>query len=208
MLIDKIHWLGHASFKIIADKGIVIYMDPFRLNAEAQKADIIFCSHQHYDHFSPEDIAKITKDNTVVVCNASCEQEIKTKKIHVRPGDKGEVYGIAYKAVPAYNLKIPNHRKELGHNGFILAIDGEKLYHAGDTDAVSELESIRVDVALLPVGGTYTMDAAKAAELAKKIGAKITVPMHYGAIIGTAQDGENFRNLCGCGARILKAEKA
>ena len=207
MLINKLHWLGHASFKIISSAGTAVYIDPFRLNENAQKADVIFCTHPHYDHFSPEDIAKIAKPDTVVVCNASCEQEVTAKKISVHPGDKGEVYGIGYETVPAYNLKIPNHRKELGHTGFILTIDGEKLYHAGDTDAVPELENIRADIALLPVGGTYTMDAKQAAVLAAKIGAQITVPMHFGGPVGTPQDGENFKKLCP-GARLLPQEKA
>jgi L-ascorbate metabolism protein UlaG (beta-lactamase superfamily) len=189
-VVKNITWLGHDGFLIKGD-GKAIVIDPFQLK-ECEPADVILVTHEHYDHCSPEDIQKIQKASTVIVTEANSAKKLSGDVRVVRPGDKLTVSGIPVEAVPAYNTNKSFHPKQNGWLGFILTVDGVKIYHAGDTDFIPEMDSIKADIALLPVSGTYVMTAEEAVEAAKTIKPKLVIPMHYGAIVGSAEDARRF----------------
>ncbi|MCP5052967.1 MAG: MBL fold metallo-hydrolase [bacterium] len=188
--------LNHASLKFERDK--TIYIDPFRLTTgETHDADIIFLTHDHMDHFSPEDIKKVMKEDTVMVVPEKNAKKIRKKYrvkevIGVLPFMEEEVEGIPYKTVPAYNLEKKYHKKKKNWMGFIITLDGTDYYIAGDTDFIPEMEDIKADVIFLPVGGTYTCDAEEAAKAANALKPKVAVPIHFGSIVGTKEDAEAF----------------
>ncbi len=189
-LMKDIHWLGHDTFKITSG-GKVIYTDPFRLK-HGDAADIILITHEHYDHCSPEDVARIQKSNTVIVTVADCAAKLSGNVKTVRPGDKLVVGGVSIEAVPAYNIGKKFHPQANKWVGYIFSAGDRRIYIAGDTDRIPEMKSIRCDIALLPVGGTYTMTAEEAALAALDIKPKVAVPMHYGTLTGTPDDAKRF----------------
>jgi L-ascorbate metabolism protein UlaG (beta-lactamase superfamily) len=189
-MLENIKWLGHDSFKIVGEK--VIYTDPFQI-AQPDKADIILITHEHYDHFSPEDIKKILDPDTVLVLPKDCAGKIKAKEIVVKPGDKITVEGIEIEAVPSYNTNKKFHPKEKGWVGYIFKVSGKRFYIAGDTDYIPEMKTFKdIDIAFLPVSGTYVMDAKEAVQAALDINPKIAIPMHYGSIVGSESDAKYF----------------
>jgi len=202
-MLKNISWLGHASFKITNDK--VLYIDPWKLKKE-DKADIILITHPHYDHLSLEDISKIQTEDTIIVIPPDGASKLKGNIKIVRPGDNLTIKGIDIKVVPAYNIKKDYHPKENGWVGFILNMKGTRIYHSGDTDFIPEMKKIKVDIALLPIGGTYTMDVAEAVEAVKAINPKVVIPMHYGDIVGSVEDAEKFKKLSPVKVEILKKE--
>ncbi len=191
-LTQGIEWLGHASFRVT--DSLVIYIDPWQLEA-GTPADVILVTHGHSDHLSLEDIDKISTPDTAFVCAASCAQELRGPVHAVEPGDTVEIGALRVEVLPAYNTDKPNHPQEAGHVGYVLEINKRRIYHAGDTDVIPEMDEIRCDVALLPIGGTYTMDAAQAAEALHRIGPRVAIPMHWGRIVGLERDVERFREL-------------
>jgi L-ascorbate metabolism protein UlaG (beta-lactamase superfamily) len=197
-VVKNMTWLGHDGF-LIKGGGKVIVIDPFQVT-ECEPADIILVSHDHYDHCSPDDIKKIQKDTTIIVTEADSAKKLSGQVKVMQPGDKITVSGIPVEAVPAYNTNKSFHPKDNGWLGFILTVDGVRIYHAGDTDHIPEMGSFQVDIALLPVSGTYVMTAEEAVEAAKKIKPKVVIPMHYGAIVGSANDAQRFtealRGIC------------
>lgn len=188
----------NTQSSICIDGSKVLYFDPFQIREENHRADIVLVTHSHYDHFDPESISKIAKDGTVYVVPASMEKELRGavregELITVNPGDVVETGGIRIQAVPAYNRLKPFHPKRNQWVGYVVTMDGIRYYAAGDTDAVPELEKISCDVALVPIGGTYTMTAKEAAKLINAIGPKTAIPIHYGSIVGKKEDAEIFR---------------
>lgn len=185
--------LGHATFKITGSK--VIFTDPFQLK-QSDTADIILISHSHFDHCSPEDLKKIAKSHTEIFATSDCDLKgIPGKVTHVVPNKSYKVDNITIKTIPAYNTNKDFHPKSKNWVGYIIEIDGESIYHTGDTDFIPEMYGLKVDVALLPVSGTYVMTAEEAAEAFKSMNAKKAIPMHYGAIVGSKQDAEKFNKL-------------
>ncbi|MCS7121021.1 MAG: MBL fold metallo-hydrolase [Archaeoglobaceae archaeon] len=183
----EITYLKHASFKVKGSK--VVYMDPYELPEGLEKADLILATHDHFDHFDPKSARRISKSETIVVIpKGSSVSGFLTRTVSV--GEEVEVAGVKVKAVPAYNVNKPFHRKGYGV-GYILTMDKVRIYHAGDTDRIPEMKGIEVDIALLPVGGKYTMDLNEAVEAAKDIKAKYYIPMHFG-IPGTETDPVKF----------------
>ncbi len=214
----ELKWTGQAGFLIEA--GSRIYIDPFKLKPGigAEKADIILITHPHYDHCSIEDLQRIVKDGTIIVCPAECQSKLTRlkEKIDMRliePGQEQEINRIKVKAVPAYNINKEFHAKNEYWNGYILEIDGKRIYHAGDTDFIPEMNDfgdLNMDIALLPVGGTYTMNAEEAAKAVFMIKPKLAIPMHYGDTSGTREDAERFKDLCegeGINAMVLEIGK-
>ena len=189
-VIKKIHWLGHDGFRI--DSGKVIYFDPFQIKS-AVPADIIFISHDHFDHCSEDDIKKIQKKDTVIVTDAVTVKKLKGSIRVVKPGDKLTVENVAIEVVPSYNTNKTFHPKTSGMLGFIVTIEGVRLYHAGDTDFIPEMNSIKTDIALLPVSGTYVMTAEEAVQAALAIKPAIAIPMHFNAIVGSEKDAALFK---------------
>ena len=211
----QITWLGHDGFKLKKDK--VAYVDPYQLGAKAEAADVVFVTHEHFDHLSVEDLKKVVTSHTTVVTIAACEKavkELKPKAVRiVAAGDRLEVDGISVDVLPAYNTNkfrapgSPFHPKADGKVGFILGIGGVRFYHAGDTDEIPEMAKAKgVDVALLPVSGTYVMTAQEAVKACDVIQPKLAIPMHYGAIVGSASDAETFRKAVKCRVEVLAAE--
>ncbi|HDD35681.1 MAG TPA: MBL fold metallo-hydrolase [Candidatus Desulfofervidus auxilii] len=188
-IIDKIEWLGHDTFRISND--LTIYFDPYQIKA-GKAADIIFVTHPHFDHCSPEDIEKIKKDDTVIVTEKEAAKMLSGKIEVMSPGDESIVKGVEVKAVPAYNIGKTFHPKHKGWLGFIIEIKGVRIYHAGDTDLIPEMKDIKTDIALLPVSGTYVMTAEEAIQAALAIKPQVAIPMHYGAIVGSQADAERF----------------
>jgi len=200
-MLQNIKWLGHAGFKIKGEK--TVYIDPFKIN-DKEPADIIIITHEHFDHLSPEDISKIQTGKTVVVTTPDCYSKVSGNVKTINPGTSLVVDGIKIEAVPAYNTNKQFHPKANGWIGVVVAINGKRVYHAGDTDSIPEMASLKnIDIALLPVSGTYVMTAEEAADAANKIMPKVAVPMHYGSIVGSRADAERFKSLCKCKVEIL-----
>lgn len=210
--LKNIHWLGHASFRIDGRKTTV-YLDPWQLSEDPKPADLILITHDHRDHCSPEDVAKIQKDDTVIVTVKESAEKLEGMKEIVQPGDQIFVRDVEIKAVPAYNLtkyRSPGvlfHPKEKAYIGFIITIDGQKIYHAGDTDIIPEMSDIDADVAMLPVSGTYVMTADEALEAARIINPKVVIPMHVGRGIGSAKDAEDFKSRSTIPVEILTVDE-
>jgi L-ascorbate metabolism protein UlaG (beta-lactamase superfamily) len=181
--------LNHDCFRFEGG-GVVVYTDPFKVQGAAHDADLVLVSHEHFDHCSPDDLAKVAKAGTVIVAAASCRGKIPGDVRYVKAGDSLEEKAVKVRAVPAYNVDKKFHPKAAGHVGYVFTLDGTTVYFAGDTDLIPEMADVKADVALLPVSGTYVMTAREAVDAATRIGAKVVVPMHYGDIIGTAKDAK------------------
>ncbi len=205
----KIEWLGHASFRI-SSGNLVIYIDPYILDETPAKADLVLVTHEHFDHKDDMNIEAISKDDTVVVGPQSVTYAYVNSETVV-PGDEVEIKGVKIKTVPAYNPAKPYHPREKGHVGFILVINGVKIYHTGDTDFIPEMEALaneNIDVALLPIGGTYVMDEEQAARAANTIKPKYVVPMHYGKWrdIDLPGNVEKFRSMVSSEIQVVVLE--
>ncbi|MCD6592964.1 MBL fold metallo-hydrolase [Candidatus Bathyarchaeota archaeon] len=177
-----VKWLGHASFQIKADDKN-IYIDPYE-GEYAEKADLVLVTHSHFDHCDTSKIEKVTKKDTVIICPPECVSRLSGNVKAIKPGEKIEVDGVTVEAVHAYNYKRfrspgnPFHPKGFG-NGYIITVGGKRIYHAGDTDFIPEMRDLKnISLALLPSGGTYTMDNLEAAEAALAIKPEAVIPMH------------------------------
>lgn len=196
--LEKITINKHSSIRIAASK--VMYFDPFEIANEIHDADLIFITHEHFDHFDPTSIAKIAKDTTVIVAPKSMAGDIEKKTgfassscIFLAPNDEIEVSGVMIQAIPAYNKLKPFHMANMKWLGYKVISEDVTYYIAGDTDATNELTSMSgIDVALVPIGGMYTMDYKDAAKAIAKMAPKVVIPTHYGSIAGKATDGANF----------------
>jgi L-ascorbate metabolism protein UlaG (beta-lactamase superfamily) len=211
-MLENIHWLGHDSFRI--DGGVTVYIDPWKLPAGQPAAGLILVTHDHFDHLSLPDIEAIAGPDTVVVGPASVTAQVSgPATVTLAPGESAEVAGVEVLAVPAYNVDKfrapgqPYHPRESGGVGYVVALDGVRYYHAGDTDAVPEMAEVHCEVALLPVGGKFTMTWEEAAEACELIDTEAAVPMHYGEVIGDIRDAEKFRDHCRVPVTILPLER-
>lgn len=206
-MLENIEVLKHNSIRI--NKSKTIYIDPFKIDTKYSDEDIVFCTHSHYDHFSVEDILLVSRIDTYFVVTEDCKSSLQMlgipdeQIITVKPNENYEVAGVEFITVPAYNINKKFHPKENAWVGYVIEIDGNKYYIAGDTDNVKEIRNIECDVAFIPVGGTYTMNYKEAAELANTINAKVVVPTHYGCIVGEKEDGEKFKELVEKDVEIL-----
>lgn len=196
-MIENVEVLCHSSIKM-KNKNIIIYIDPFKIDNDYNDADFIFITHDHYDHYSEEDINKVVNNDTIIVVPDGLITKLmqiginKDKIIVVEPNKKYSVKGINFETVPAYNINKKFHPKENGWVGYLINLNNTVYYIAGDTDFTEENRKVKCDVALVPVGGTYTMDYKEAATLINEIKPQIAVPIHYGSIVGTKQDAINF----------------
>jgi L-ascorbate metabolism protein UlaG (beta-lactamase superfamily) len=202
----KLHWHGHDTFRV--DGPPVVYVDPYQLRAGLPKADLILITHEHSDHCSLADIARLRGPATVVVAPAAAARTLPAPVEVIAPGEQKTLAGVGVRAVPAYNTDKKFHPKQAGMVGYLFTVGGVTYYHAGDSDNIPEMAGLRPDVALLPVSGTYVMTAAQAAEAARKIQPKVAVPMHYGAIVGSESDAATFAKLLeGSGIEVVIKEK-
>ncbi|MBL7225018.1 MAG: MBL fold metallo-hydrolase [Desulfobacteraceae bacterium] len=187
---EKITWLGHDGFRIDAEK--TIYVDPYQIEG-GPVADLILITHEHFDHCSPEDVAKIQGPETVIVTEKDSAKKLTGDVRILKPGETLDLGDVKIEAVPSYNTDKDFHPKKNGWLGFIVETEGVKVYHAGDADFIPEMKDFEVDIALLPVSGTYVMTADQAVKAALAINPKLAIPMHYGAIVGDEQDALNFK---------------
>ena len=198
-MLENIKVLYHSSIKISKDK--IIYIDPFEINKNYNDADIIFITHDHYDHYSEADIDKVINENTNIVVPEELLTKLLKKGINknaiitVEPSKEYMVQGIKFETIPAYNINKTFHPRENEWVGYIVEINGIRYYIAGDTDITEENKKVKCDVAFVPVGETYTMDFKEAAQLINEIQPKIAVPIHYGSVVGTKQDAIDFIKL-------------
>jgi len=192
-MLDGFTWFKQSAYLWKGD-GINVYIDPWDVTTD-DPADVLLITHAHDDHFSPDDIEKVRKGGTKIVAPADVAREISGEVTPVKPGDAIEIGGVKVQAVPAYNTaeeRLEMHPKSNQWVGYIITLGGHSYYHAGDTDHAPELSDVRADVAFLPIGGVYTMEAVEAAGLARAISPQIAVPMHYGFVVGTPADVEVF----------------
>lgn len=209
-VVSKIHWLGHDAFRIETG-GRVIYIDPWQISG-GPEADIILITHDHRDHCSPEDVAKVRGKDTHVVTVKAAASKLPLPVTVVKPGDSLTVEGVPVKVIPAYNMNkfrspgVLFHPREAGYAGYILTVSGITIYHAGDSDPIPEMASVKADIALLPVSGIYVMTVEEAATVADQIGPRLAIPMHVGRGIGSMEDAERFKQKASVPVRILPME--
>ena len=198
-MLENIEVLYHSSIRINKEK--TIYIDPFKIDRNYNDADIVFITHDHYDHYSEEDIDKVINENTTIIIPEELLTKLLRKGINknaiitVEPNKNYMVQGIKFETISAYNTNKTFHPKENGWVGYIITLDDIRYYIAGDTDITEENRKVKCDVAFVPVGGTYTMDFKEAAQLINEIQPKIAVPIHYGSVVGTKQDATDFIKL-------------
>ena len=189
-MAKKISWLGHDGFRIDGVK--TVYIDPFKISG-GPKADVILISHEHFDHCSPEDVAKIQQAGTVIITEKDSAKKLKGDVRVVKPGESVTLDEVKVEAVPSYNTDKDFHPKKNGWLGFVVEMEGVRVYHAGDADFIPEMKDLKVDIALLPVSGTYVMTSEQAVKAALAIKPKLAIPMHYGAIVGEEADAVRFK---------------
>jgi L-ascorbate metabolism protein UlaG (beta-lactamase superfamily) len=212
VLIESLTWLGHSGFRISTGRSHV-YIDPYRVGEKAPKADVILITHHHYDHFSPRDVELLSHEGTWLIAPPVVAERVAGQVLSIAPGQLIEpenVRGIDVRAIAAYNTSKRNaegepfHPREAGGVGYDVRVRGERLYHAGDTDVIPEMDEVAgVDVALLPVSGVYVTTSGEAAEAARRIAPKIAVPMHWGEHIGTRDDALAFKKRAPVEVRIF-----
>ena len=197
----EITWLNHASFRLAGES--VVYIDPWKVASAPRDGSAVFVSHSHFDHCSAEDVGKVLAEGGMVVGSADAVAQIGSGKA-LSAGSSVEAAGVTVTGVPAYNVGKDFHPKANGWLGAVVEIDGVRVYYAGDTDRIAEMSELPdIDVALLPVGGKYTMDAAQAAQAAADIGSKAAVPYHFGDIVGSPADGQAFADAAPCKVHLL-----
>ena len=198
-MLENIFVLNHSSIKIKSSK--IIYFDPFKIDKNYNDADYIFITHSQYDHYSEEDINKVRKNETKIIVTRDLKENVEklgfdnSNILLVEPNEKYIIDTLKIETIPAYNVGKKFHPKSNKWVGYIIKLNGVRYYIAGDTDITDENRKVKCDVAFVPVGGTYTMDFKEAASLVNEIKPKITVPIHYGSIVGTKQDADNFSKL-------------
>ena len=193
-MLEGFTWFRQSAMRYSGD-GLTIYLDPWGTAPEDAKADLILITHAHADHLQPEEIERLTAPGTKLVAPRDVAKELSGDVTAVAPGESHEIAGVRFQTVPAYNMaeeRLEMHPKSNDWVGYVLELEGRRYYHAGDTDALPELESLSTDVAMVPIGGTYTMDHREAAGLVKAMGPGIAVPMHYGFVVGSPSDADRF----------------
>lgn len=210
----RIEWLGHASFRVLGSR--VVYFDPWDIPDGEPSADLILVSHHHMDHCSGADVAKVRTARTVIV---SSHKGITTlgAGVPLQPGERYEAEGVGIVATAAYTIDkfrepgVQFHPPEDGGLGITVTLDGQRIFHAGDTDLVPEMRNVGADIALLPVSGVAVMDPSEAVEAARLIRPRRAIPMHYGKLVyrgrtlGTVEDAEEFCRKYGEGAEMPRA---
>lgn len=198
-MFEEARVLTHSSIKITGNK--ILYFDPYKIEEENHDADIIFITHDHFDHYSPEDIKKVKKDDTWLIMPAKMKEQAAdiltdfVKYKFINPDGILEAKGLMIKAIPAYNRLKPFHTKGKKFVGYLVTMNDVKYYVAGDTDMISENQRIKCDVAFVPVGGKFTMDYKEAAKFINQIEPKLAIPTHYGTVAGSPEDGKKFAEL-------------
>ncbi len=188
----------------IENDGKVIYFDPFKRESEVHDADVIFFTHEHYDHYSKEDYLKVSKNDTIYVMPKSMGSDFDDIAILLNPNDKTHILGMLVEANRAYNLNKPYHPYDNDWLGYKVDLKGYSIYVCGDTDYIPELENIKCDILFVPIGGKFTMDYKESANFVNDIKPKKVIPIHYGSIIGNESDFDKFKELINKDIEVLK----
>ncbi|HEX9712001.1 MAG TPA: MBL fold metallo-hydrolase [Actinomycetota bacterium] len=192
-MLEQLTWYRQSSYLWRGE--VTVYVDPWGVPDGEPGADFVFITHAHADHFSPDDIKKVSSEGTIFVAPHDIAEQLAGDVRAVRPGEQLEVAGVGVEAIPAYNVqpgRLDKHPRDNDWVGYVLTLDGTRYLFAGDTDHTPELTGVRTDVAVVPVGGTFTMDAAEAATAVKEMGPRLAVPYHYGFVVGSESDGHRF----------------
>lgn len=194
-MLERFTWFRQAAMRYAGD-GLTLYLDPWGTTPDDPKADLIFITHAHFDHLQPSEIERLSSPGTKLVAPRDVARELAGDVTSVAPGESHEIGGVRFQTVPAYNVveeRLDMHPKAKGWVGYVLELEGGRYYHAGDTDALPELQSLAVDVAMVPIGGTYTMDYREAAGLVKAMEPGVAVPMHFGFVVCSPSHGDLFK---------------
>ncbi|ABO09236.1 MBL fold metallo-hydrolase [Pyrobaculum calidifontis] len=213
----EISWLGHDGFRIVGG-GVVVYIDPFQLQVGEPKADFILVTHEHFDHCDPPSIQRVLKPSTRVVAPRvakACVSKAAQNVVEISPGASIDLGPLRVTAYPAYNINkfrdpargVVFHPREDGRVAYLIEWGGVRIFHAGDSDFVPEFRDVKADVVLVPVSGVYVMTAREAAEFINTIRPRVAIPMHYGAIVGSRRDAEEFKSLVGPGVEVVVLER-
>ena len=197
---------SNNSVRIELD-GKIIYVDPYEIEGSPEDADYIFLTHDHYDHFSLDDINKILKRETAFIVPMPMDKKVRKNtaagiNYPVVPGKSYEVNGLSFETVAMYNKLKPFHPKKAGWCGYIINVSGNRIYIAGDIDDIDEAFAVSCDIAMVPIGGFYTMNYKEAAGLINKIKPKVAIPTHYGKVVGKVSYGEDFKKLVDDGIQV------
>lgn len=208
-MVDKIEVFTHSSIRI-KDRIGNIYIDPYKMKEEPYDAAFVLITHPHYDHYSPEDILKVANEKTIMVVPESMFEDARELERNVREiiavqqGVFKEIKGLELETLPAYNNIKPFHPKRAGWVGYVLSVDRKRIYIAGDTGVTKEAKRVKCDIALVPIGGTYTMDPKKAADLINTIRPEVAIPTHYGSIVGKESDAKNFAKMVQSPVKVVE----
>ncbi|MFP4055089.1 MAG: MBL fold metallo-hydrolase [Phycisphaerae bacterium] len=203
----EIKWLGHASFRI-SDRYSVVYIDPWKVSPAPRDGNVVLVSHSHHDHCSPEDVRKVSADDATIVAPPDTIARLHAPNA-ITPGEGWTIRDVTIEAVAAYNVDKQYHPMTNEWIGAVITVGDVRIYYAGDTDVIPEMSDLTdIDVALLPVGGTYTLDAAQAAEACRRIGPAHAVPYHWGDIVGSQADAEDFARQAPCPVTLLQPGEA
>jgi L-ascorbate metabolism protein UlaG (beta-lactamase superfamily) len=195
-VLERFTWFRQSAMRYAGD-GLTLYIDPWGTAQVDAQADVILLTHAHFDHYQPREIERLRKEGTKIVAPKDIAAEVGGDVTAVAPGDRVEVGGVKIQAVPAYNVveeRLDMHPQTKGWVGYLIELDGRTYYHAGDTDALPELERLRTDVAMVPIGGTYTMDWREAAALVKTMSPLLAVPMHFGFVVCSPTHADYFKD--------------
>lgn len=204
--LARVAWFAQSCVKVTGRQG-VIFVDPFKVPpSEGAVADLVLITHPHFDHYEKEAILRVAKPGAPIYGPSEAVKDFGAHAVLAEAGKAYTAAGFSFRAVPAYNLSKSYHPKASGWVGYVLLVDGDSYYFAGDTDFIPEMKGLSPTVAFLPIGGTYTMDAAEAAAAAKAVGAAVTVPYHWGTLegVGTIKDAEAFKKAAGVRVEILQ----
>jgi L-ascorbate metabolism protein UlaG (beta-lactamase superfamily) len=193
-MLERLTWFRQAAIRYVGD-DLTLYIDPWGTAPEDPKADLILITHAHFDHLQPREIERLSQPGTRFVAPRDVAKELSGDVTAVGPGESHEVAGVRFETVPAYNVveeRLDMHPKANGWVGYVLELEGRRYYHGGDTDALPELGTLRTDVAMVPIGGTYTMDYREAAGLVKAMEPKVAVPIHFGFVVCSPSHGALF----------------
>jgi L-ascorbate metabolism protein UlaG (beta-lactamase superfamily) len=187
--LTHMRWFGQSSFDLRTEAGLAVFIDPFRVPGRAGPADLILITHPHQDHYDKKSIEGLRKEGTAIVMPRSC---VEPGQMALSAGESLSFGLLTVTGIAAYNLTRRFHPRSGGWLGYMIEVEGIRIYHAGDTDLVPEMADLHPDIALLPVGGIFSMSGRAAAEAAGIMKASLCIPMHFGMLLGGRGAGARF----------------